>query len=831
MDSRASFGNYGSQRIREHAKKILKKPAAENCNEEGQEDLLFFLNSSLNPMLDPKKLKKEANFGYDRSSKTGFKSDTKTKNIDINTQAFAKLNNEKLTKSDKKKVGLLAQKLGYLSPMELRLNLPVIPVRDNGETDKALSAHERKILLNRYICERTKALFDAKLTELKYGNSVLEVLYENEYPCIMVAPRLIGENENQYPYWVTFCMIVFMGINNFYAIRESNGFYIPERSSLGHIITTVADTYLTFRINPGVISDDQVDHLVFSLMRLYTFIEAAIEQLKLDKRNRLTNFISKSGASPLKAQNKGIFYSFQVGKQTTSVVKELTRTLVGRASLGHAISNYLLNNVDDYCDFTVQLFSKLLEHIVYDYFYVSYKNNSFQFSKAHELSDKNWQETMTDTKKIGPWLENLKFVLGSELTSVVEGNINTLVLGSLLQTAMTTSLFMNAREVDLDPGYGSESEDEQTLEDKTTLYGCKVVLPCGMRAILTAACAVADIKGKFKSLNCNFMYYEVKDVVNNKTTLLQQTVDKDKGKGNLYLVDRNYCVNDAKFNKTSLKHLINFKMFNTEKDFSIFDVTSCTESDMADLVYDILVNQQLSLAVLVSSALKHETIGFDNCHTGIVRVIGTNEDDVKKLRESIVINSYTPVSQLSNQVRRTQKYLYGTPTISGILTRLKTKLEFISKFSKKADQSAPKNVPKLDNRQIKTPTTCQQIATDNNCLFKAVAEKVLGSQDFHNELRQATVDYMGEHYLHFSQFLPENFANYLTYMRRTGIAWGGEPEIVALSNLLQIRIRVINPDGTDYGLSVNMEQDTWDLVTLRYCNAEKNKDISVVHNH
>jgi hypothetical protein len=100
------------------------------------------------------------------------------------------------------------------------------------------------------------------------------------------------------------------------------------------------------------------------------------------------------------------------------------------------------------------------------------------------------------------------------------------------------------------------------------------------------------------------------------------------------------------------------------------------------------------------------------------------------------------------------------------------------------------------------------VERDGNCLFRSIQAfmdtRVIPSAGAggatvdtwnHLAIRQATVDFIRSFRSHFTQFLPPGGDEvYLTNMAKNG-TWGGEPEIVALTNILQrsIEIYIRNP--------------------------------------
>ena len=75
---------------------------------------------------------------------------------------------------------------------------------------------------------------------------------------------------------------------------------------------------------------------------------------------------------------------------------------------------------------------------------------------------------------------------------------------------------------------------------------------------------------------------------------------------------------------------------------------------------------------------------------------------------------------------------------------------------------------------------------DGNCLFRAVAEQVYCDPKLYNTLKNECLDFMEEEEKWFSEFFADNvdYKEYISNLREDG-AWGGNPEIVALSNLFK----------------------------------------------
>eukprot|EP01097_Dermamoeba_algensis_P009950 TRINITY_DN7172_c0_g1_i1.p1 TRINITY_DN7172_c0_g1~~TRINITY_DN7172_c0_g1_i1.p1 ORF type:complete len:450 (+),score=112.76 TRINITY_DN7172_c0_g1_i1:116-1465(+) len=88
----------------------------------------------------------------------------------------------------------------------------------------------------------------------------------------------------------------------------------------------------------------------------------------------------------------------------------------------------------------------------------------------------------------------------------------------------------------------------------------------------------------------------------------------------------------------------------------------------------------------------------------------------------------------------------------------------------------------------------KKMPNDGNCLFAAIADQVYGEPDLHMQLREACMDYMEANAEHFWQFVSgEEFDHYLARKRQKGV-YGNNPEIQALSELIERPIEVYNYD-------------------------------------
>jgi len=74
------------------------------------------------------------------------------------------------------------------------------------------------------------------------------------------------------------------------------------------------------------------------------------------------------------------------------------------------------------------------------------------------------------------------------------------------------------------------------------------------------------------------------------------------------------------------------------------------------------------------------------------------------------------------------------------------------------------------------------MANDGNCMFRAVAHQLYGNQEKHDLIRKNCVDYMEKERDHFSQFVTEDFTEYLKRKRYDRV-FGNHLELQAIAEL------------------------------------------------
>jgi len=94
--------------------------------------------------------------------------------------------------------------------------------------------------------------------------------------------------------------------------------------------------------------------------------------------------------------------------------------------------------------------------------------------------------------------------------------------------------------------------------------------------------------------------------------------------------------------------------------------------------------------------------------------------------------------------------------------------------------------------------TVVPVEADGNCLFRAVCHQVWGSEDGHEDLRQAVVKHMSTHRKRFEIFATTDFDVYLRRMSRSGV-WADDLEIHAIEEIMNREIHIfVNDEETRF---------------------------------
>jgi OTU domain-containing protein 5 len=86
-----------------------------------------------------------------------------------------------------------------------------------------------------------------------------------------------------------------------------------------------------------------------------------------------------------------------------------------------------------------------------------------------------------------------------------------------------------------------------------------------------------------------------------------------------------------------------------------------------------------------------------------------------------------------------------------------------------------------------------ETALDGNCLFRAVADQVYGDMEMHNEIRRLCMNYMEKERDHYSQFVTEDFPDYIARKRQDGV-FGNHLELQAIAEMYNRPVYIYTVD-------------------------------------
>jgi len=244
--------------------------------------------------------------------------------------------------------------------------------------------------------------------------------------------------------------------------------------------------------------------------------------------------------------------------------------------------------------------------------------------------------------------------------------------------------------------------------------------------------------------------------------------------------------------------------------FSDNDSSSLTDMEDENVASHPLPNS--SRGVKINQQRRHEEYGRFAKKKGMGGMLLI--DDVSRTALCIVL-LYRIISQ---------KYFNDPESLDYALSELEGSAEIYAHYNfgissstkgKSADEKFLKFLKECKSVKAEVRVLNNLIISDGNCLFRAVSLHMFGTQDYHVQLRRAAVDFMLNHADWFSAFGVNNA--YLLHIMQDR-AWGGQPEIVALSSLLGVNIEVVTPDRQQY---YYVEAGRLFLPTIRllYCNA------------
>eukprot|EP01118_Nematostelium_gracile_P017281 TRINITY_DN7332_c0_g1_i1.p1 TRINITY_DN7332_c0_g1~~TRINITY_DN7332_c0_g1_i1.p1 ORF type:complete len:311 (-),score=68.00 TRINITY_DN7332_c0_g1_i1:70-915(-) len=87
----------------------------------------------------------------------------------------------------------------------------------------------------------------------------------------------------------------------------------------------------------------------------------------------------------------------------------------------------------------------------------------------------------------------------------------------------------------------------------------------------------------------------------------------------------------------------------------------------------------------------------------------------------------------------------------------------------------------------------RQMASDGNCLFRAISDQIYGDPEMHDQVRERCMDYMTAERDHFSQFIVEDFEDYIARKRKNK-TFGNNTEIQAIGEMYNRPVEIYTCD-------------------------------------
>jgi OTU domain-containing protein 5 len=82
---------------------------------------------------------------------------------------------------------------------------------------------------------------------------------------------------------------------------------------------------------------------------------------------------------------------------------------------------------------------------------------------------------------------------------------------------------------------------------------------------------------------------------------------------------------------------------------------------------------------------------------------------------------------------------------------------------------------------------------DGACLFRAVADQIYGDEEMHHDVRRLCMDYVAKNRDHFSQFITQDFNDYVERKRNVDVH-GNHVELQAISEIFLRPIEIFEYD-------------------------------------
>lgn len=622
----------------------------------------------------------------------------------------------KLPESKVEKTQASAPNLGLYNPIEsLNSSKKVKPPTkkiektiDKGNAQLYDFLLKYKLSICKYIVEGCSQLSNEQ-------NSVIKVGFYNAYPCVMVLIKKPGNAPQKVSVkalnaWVEVIISFLVGLINYKAQEIGLDVEMIRRSSFSFLRPTIAPCDQSIRISVGIIPKDYAE-IVISCLTILNETLSIIHNVGIQDNPHLNialpencfiatkDYKNYKGTNPVvKNLMELVWLNAEIsvnkkkdGGKTT--VQNLVRSSFSRDELAIKTYQELSKVVEDDFNYPGIFLDVLRTEISYIFvkkqgkgfsltfnqdraiepILPKYKANVindgdffnciFQILKAisHEQSASRVANTLHDAE------ESVRVAIQKSTTSneIKDVYFN---LELLMELLYSRTILISSGVLD-DP-YGSDSDVENDEEDKhKKIYGKKIIVRNGMRAILTSLHASANylyaddyLNGKNKyPLFLYGAYYETIDAVE---LIAKFDVKKEALSSNIMIYDINSCGKDGK----SLPVLKGEALKNIKT--MIVDTTSSTIKLHQDWIAEFRNQKNMKVLFFVSSGFKNEQMGSDKNPYGTIRIFTKDingKKNITKITEFIKEVENPINSSVSHHYRRMMKRLNCTPRNNQII--------------------------------------------------------------------------------------------------------------------------------------------------------------------
>lgn len=548
--------------------------------------------------------------------------------------------------------------------------------------NNVLTPHDNKELRDEiltyktHLCDIIKTAFEKKMdneqpARVHRARSAKEkrpiVFIENSYPCILVRMPIFNmdfQNQAQdaaTEYWSEhpvpmqrLIVCCFVAITNTLAEKKNIPIEMVMRAGFGHHLPSVDETKDTFRINVGLIPEVYAKLIGEALVVLTELMNDLKDEDS--KTFNVSKTLQRETEKYNATKNSQVKFSgsiWQIIRQPAhGGLKSLLSELLERNQFSAELfTDYLMGALAEHSEKISQeivenALEKMISHITYGKT-VSMKSTADLVS----LKKRTWPAEVKNVSKDAAFdliLRKLCASLQAEPPS--KGEL--LGLYSYLEFA-NVNFIKNFCNKSAEDGYGSDSDFEYDEPEHNKIYGRKIRLQNGMKAISVSFFAAQYYlkckKIKNFTVNTEYMYYETADAIELGEILPSLTKEKNYSFKE-YDKEKNKILKASELPTEELILFYDLNHFNkhnkldgskplasrlqVEPALVVLDYTSATYEQIREAIS--LCLEKNDTVLLVGSGIKHDQGGADFNPYGELRIISKDKKMLIKIYDKVI---------------------------------------------------------------------------------------------------------------------------------------------------------------------------------------------------